>query len=190
MSNLNTEDIAEYNEKYDMLFEVKKVQIEDYGNDGEIEEIRTWYAATNRLIPEQCYPCKDKETAEELCKFLNTVPELGSPAMDNLSEWSSLITELSNKEIRLYELKDEYRIKSEELLQDAKKLKEETKQDIIKDRYGGNNDKTRKQYVKDSLIDESKVIDDLEFSIEYIKRRISFLKQLIHTKTVMLEVKQ
>ena len=31
---------------------------------------------------------------------------------------------------------------------------------------------------------------NLELSIDYLKRRISFIKQLVHTKTVLIEVKE
>ena len=110
--------------------------------------------------------------------------------IDNLCEWSGLVTELSRKEVELHKKKGDYEVASEKLLEEAKKKKDETEVDVIKDKYGYNNDKTRKKFVKESLVKEAKEIKDLEFSIDYIKRRISFLKQLIHTKTVLIEVKE
>ena len=90
----------------------------------------------------------------------------------------------------MYNKKEAYNTSSEKLLEDAAKEKAETDYDVIKEKYGGNNDKTRKKYVKDSLADESLELKKLEWSIDYIKRRISFLKQLIHTKTILKEVKE
>jgi len=113
-----------------------------------------------------------------------------APIMENLNEWSRLVTELSRKEIELYNKKEDYNTSSEKLLEDAAKEKAETDYDVIKEKYGGNNDKTRKKYVKDSLADEAMELKQLEWSIDYIKRRISFLKQLIHTKTILKEVKE
>ena len=109
---------------------------------------------------------------------------------DNLYAWSKSITELSKKEVELYKLKEAYEKASEKLLKDAAKEKAENDNDIIKAKYGGNNDKTRAKYVKEMLIKEDREIKNLEFSIDYLKRRISFLKQLIHTKTIIMEVKE
>ena len=110
--------------------------------------------------------------------------------MMNISEWSIIVTELSEKEITLYQSKEAYTALSDTLLEQAKKDKEDGKGDIIKDLYGYNNDKTRSRYVKDELKDEDKEIKDLEFSIDYLKRRISYLKSLIYTKNVLREVKE
>ena len=55
--------------------------------------------------------------------------------------------------------------------------------------YGKNNESIRKQHVKEELADEYSELKELEFSIDNLKRRISFLKSLIHTKTVLMEIK-
>lgn len=133
------------------------------------------------------YPCKPDIFFETYDVEDNSISD---DVMVNLSEWSSLVTELSEKEIKLYQSKEAYIALSDTLLEQAKKDKEEGKRDIIKDLYGYNNDKTRSRYVKDELKDEDKDIKDLEFSIDYLKRRISYLKSLIHTKTVILEIKE
>lgn len=98
----------------------------------------------------------------------------------NLSEWSELITELSRKEVKLFSLKDAYNVKSEVIVEttDFKKL------------YGKNNAEVRKRHIRQELDYEFTCIKNLEFSINYLKRRISFLKQLVHTKTVLLDVKK
>ena len=115
---------------------------------------------------------------------------INDPVIDNLTEWSRLVTELSGKELELYKKKEAYVLASEKLLVDAALEKLENDNDIIKSKYGGNNDKTRKKYVKDTLAEEFKEIKELEFSIDYLKRRISYLKQLVYTKTVLLEIKE
>lgn len=104
-----------------------------------------------------------------------------------LNEWESLINELSNKEEALIKWKQVYEIKSDSLIEEAKKTKTETGKDIIKDTYGGNNDKTRKKYVKDQLKDWDNTIQGLELSIDWIGRRISFLRTLIQYKTKTME---
>ena len=109
--------------------------------------------------------------------------------ISNLREWSSLITELCAKEIELSEAKEEYQGLSLALLEEARTIKEENEHDIIKAKYGGNNDKTRKKYVEETLVDEHEAIVKLERRIDYIKRRVPFLKSLIRTKTVLLEIK-
>ena len=109
--------------------------------------------------------------------------------LDNCIEWSNLIMDLSNKEKKFYRLKNEYKSKSDKLLEEARKLKEETEEDIIKKRYGGNNDKTRAKYVKESLAEENKQLKELEFDIEYLKRRLPYLKGLVAAKTAILNAK-
>lgn len=126
---------------------------------------------------------------EEISDWI-VVPVTTVPVGELLEAWSYLITELSAKEIQLYKKKAAYEASSEKLLEDAAKEKHEKDNDIIKAKYGGNNDKTRKKYVKEMLAKENNEIKNLEFSIDYLKRRISFLKQLIHTKTVMMEIKE
>ena len=101
---------------------------------------------------------------------------------DVLVEWDELINELSEKEIQLYVLKEAYESSSEKLLEEAAKKKIETGEDIIKAKYGGNNDKTRAKYVKEMLLEDAIEIKGLEFSIDYIVRRIAFLKGLVYVK--------
>ena len=96
-----------------------------------------------------------------------------------LSEWEDLVDELSEKEIALYEWKSVYQIKADEIgaVTDFKKL------------YGANNQKVRDNHVKTELSDWYNTIKELEFSIDWIGRRISFLRELIRTKRALMEVK-
>ena len=97
-----------------------------------------------------------------------------------LNEWEQLIDELSSKEVALYEWKEVYQIKAMEIenTTDFKAL------------YGKNNADIRKQHVKMELAEWDSTIHDLETSINWISRRISFLRELIKCKRVLMEVKQ
>lgn len=99
---------------------------------------------------------------------------------NNLSEWNSLINELSSKEVKLFKKKETYNALSEEIIQSTD----------FKSLYGKNNESIRKTHVKETLAEEYYEIKELEFSIDYLKRRISFLKSLIHFKTVSIEIKK
>ena len=91
---------------------------------------------------------------------------------NNLSEWDKLINELSSKEVKLFNKKEAYNALSEEIIQSTD----------FKTLYGKNNESIRKTHVKETLADEYQEIKELEFSIDYLKRRISFLKSLIQLK--------
>ena len=98
----------------------------------------------------------------------------------NLEEWSRLVTELSEKEVALYKWKEVYNVKSEEIIAETD----------FKALYGKNNEKVRKEHVKSELSDWYDTIKDLEFSIDWISRRIVYLKELIRTKRVLMEIKE
>ena len=99
---------------------------------------------------------------------------------DNLKEWNELIEELSEKEIALYKWKQVYEIKAMEI---------ENNTDF-KAIYGKNNAEIRKQHIKNELSEWHNTIKELEFSIDWIARRISFLRELVKCKRTMLEVKK
>ena len=122
---------------------------------------------------------------EDIAKILahaewEKVNDVDKSMSELLTEWSALITELSDKEWRYVSLKESYEAQSHmiEETTDFKKL------------YGKNNTEVRKHHIKQELYDTFENIKLLELSIDYLKRRISFLKQLIHTKTIIMEVKQ
>lgn len=99
---------------------------------------------------------------------------------NNLNEWSNLVTELSLKEMSYLKLKDTIFNKEQWIIDntDFKKV------------YGKNNADVRKQHLQKFLKEEYELRNSHEISIDYLKRRISFLKQLIHTKTIIMEVKE
>ena len=100
--------------------------------------------------------------------------------IDNIIEWSNLITELSLKEVDLLKIKNRIFDKEQWM----------TENTDFKTMYGKNNADVRKQHFNKFLKSEYAVKMHLEISIDYLKRRISFLKQLIHTKTIIMEVKE
>ena len=97
-----------------------------------------------------------------------------------LREWEELVNELSEKEIALFKWKEVYEIRAMEI---------ENNTDF-KELYGKNNEKVRKEHVKNELADWHYIIKDLEFSISYISRRISFLRELVKCKRVIMENKK
>lgn len=85
------------------------------------------------------------------------------------TEWQSLIKELSEKEIALIEWKELYIIKADEIIQNTD----------FKAIYGANNQKVRDNHIKNELSDWNKNIQDLKISIDWINRRISFIKHYV-----------
>lgn len=96
-----------------------------------------------------------------------------------LNEWENLITELSNKEVMLYHRKTAYQQESDRIIAETN----------FKELYGANNQKVRDNHVKSVLAKDYEVIKALEFSIDWIGRRISFLRELVKTKRALMEVK-
>ena len=96
----------------------------------------------------------------------------GEDITDYLSEWENLIEELSDKEVALFEWKHVYNVKSEEIIAETD----------FKGLYGANNQKVRDAHVRNELSDWYDTIKDLEFSIDWINRRISFLRELCKWK--------
>ena len=97
-----------------------------------------------------------------------------------LNEWENLITELSNKEVMLYHRKTVYQQESDRIIAETN----------FKELYGANNQKVRDNHVKTVLSNDYEVIKALEFSIDWIGRRISYLKELIRTKRMLMEIKE
>lgn len=93
------------------------------------------------------------------------------------NEWESLIEELSQKEQAYIEWKEFYRIKEEEIINTVN----------FKELYGANNEKVRRNHVKNALKEYDKIIKDLELSIDWIKGRISFLKGITNYMAKMEE---
>lgn len=87
-------------------------------------------------------------------------------------EWENLIIELSEKEVEYYHLKENYNELSEEIIASVD----------FKELYGKNNESVRKNHVKKELSDIINQLKTLEFSINYLTRKISFLKAMTYLK--------
>lgn len=96
-----------------------------------------------------------------------------------LREWEELVDELSEKEVALFKWKEVYEIRAMEI---------ENNTDF-KELYGKNNEKVRREHIKNELADWHYIIKDLEFSIAWITRRISFLRELVKCKRTLIEAK-
>ena len=128
---------------------------------------------------------------EDIAKMLDKEPRLDMEnaeitykveikgLLDNLKEWETLIEELSSKEKALLEWKELYQSHSDKIIAETD----------FKALYGKNNDKVRKEHVKKELSTWYDTIKDLEFSIDWIGRRISFLRELIRVKRTIMESK-
>jgi hypothetical protein len=97
-----------------------------------------------------------------------------------LNEWEQYIDELSQKEVALYQWREVYNVRAMEI---------ENTVDF-KAIYGKNNADVRKAHIKEELKDWHTTIKELEFSINWLSHRISYMRELIKTKRVLLEVKQ
>ena len=104
----------------------------------------------------------------------------GDDITDYLSEWENLIEELSVKEVLLYKKKEAYQVMSDKIIEETN----------FKEIYGKNNAEVRKTHVKNELMTEYETIKALEFSVDWIGRRISFLRELIRVKRTIMESKQ
>ena len=98
---------------------------------------------------------------------------------DYLREWEELVNELSEKEVALFKWKEVYEIRAMEIENNTN----------FKELYGKNNEKVRREHIKNELADWHYIIKDLEFSIAWITRRISFLRELVKCKRTLIEAK-
>lgn len=106
---------------------------------------------------------------------------------EDFKEWDKVIKRLNKNGRRLVEIKETYETESEKLLNNARQIKEETEKDIIKEKYGGNNDKTRKKYVEEQLSDLLDEKKELELRNADDNRKISYLTRLIDMKIELIK---
>ena len=115
-----------------------------------------------------------QETKEEI------IHSIDLDIKDLLCEWEDLIEEASCKEVELFQLKEWYSLESEKIISETD----------FKALYGKNNADVRKQHVKTVLRDQYDSIKVLEFSLEWIGRRISFIRELVKWKRTVKESEQ
>ena len=97
-----------------------------------------------------------------------------------LEEWEDLIEELTEKEIDYYYNKRTYNALADKIIAETE----------FKSLYGANNQKVRDSHVRNELSDLYNDIKTLEFSIDWIQRRISFIRELTHVKRTIMENKK
>ncbi|MGN0177218.1 MAG: hypothetical protein ACI389_05255 [Methanobrevibacter sp.] len=91
---------------------------------------------------------------------------------DIMDEWNKSIEELSQKEKKLLHVKDEY---------SQKEFNIKYVDDIdFKELYGRANDDTRAHHVRITLKELINEKNELELRVDYLTRRISFLKAVIY----------
>lgn len=127
------------------------------------------------------YPCKPDifwETYEE-----DNDTSIEAFVLDNCIEWYNLISELSQKEEELYSIKELYARKEFFIVYMDDSID-------FKAMYGSTAEKVRKQHAKNKLRDLDEEIKSLELSVDYCKRRLSYLKGLVTVKTALIDAKK
>ena len=121
------------------------------------------------------------------CKFDDLLNELSKEILKKpvtieewFSEWGNLVIELSEKETELSSLKDEYNQKEFDIV-----FLNSDNVDF-KEMYGSTSEKVRKQHAQMKLQSMADSKTDLELSIDYLKRRIEFIKGLMSMQRVLI----
>ena len=103
---------------------------------------------------------------------------------EDFKEWNKIITRLNKNGRRLVEIKETYQLESVRILEEAREIKVD-----FKALYGGNNEKTRKQYVDEQLSDLLDEKKELELRNADDNRKISYLTRLIDMKIELIKFK-
>lgn len=118
------------------------------------------------------------------CNFDDLINELSVEILKNektiddyFDEWNNSLIELSAKEIELINLKELYSEREQEIIQTTD----------FKELYGANNADVRKNHVKKTLQSMTDAKNDLTISIDYLKRRIDFIKNYMAMQRTILE---
>jgi len=160
MSNLNEKDIAKYMENESI---VKSYQFND--DKGHWQHLISYETVDGELVQEWCG-----------CMAVDV------PVNHLLIKYEDFIAELSRKETEYLKLKEDY---------DSKEFEIVYLSDInFKELYGSTSEKVRKQHASNELKPLKGELQGLELSIDYLKRYISFLRELIRVKRTIMEVKQ
>jgi len=101
---------------------------------------------------------------------------------EDFKEWDNVIKRLNKNGRRLVEIKETYQLESVRILEEAREIKVD-----FKALYGGNNEKTRKQYVDEQLSDLLDEKKELELRNADDNRKISYLTRLIDMKIELIK---
>ena len=120
--------------------------------------------------------------AKELCDFLNkneytSETDKHNSIEDYFNEWGRNIEEITEKEKALLDLKETY-------TQMEQKIVDETD---FKELYGRNNADVRKAHIKNELKDLVDRKNDLQLRIDYLKRRVEFIKELMRMQGILID---
>ena len=96
---------------------------------------------------------------------------------DYFNEWDKAILELTDKEMELINLKESYVQLEQDIIENTD----------FKELYGANNQKVRDNHVKNELKDLVDKRHDLELRINYLKRRIDFIKSLMKMQGTLID---
>lgn len=124
------------------------------------------------------FPVATEKQAKNLCDSLNA--KFNSKRVtieDYYNEWDNIIIELSEKEVDLINLKETYAEQEQEILSNTD----------FKELYGANNDKVRKNHIKKELKSLEDAKNDLNVSIDYLKRRIEFIKSIMAMQRTLID---
>ena len=110
----------------------------------------------------------------KLKPMLGDMPVSLQSTEEIVKQYEHYIIELSSKEVELIQVKEEY---------NEKEFQIKYVDDInFKELYGRANDDTRNYHVTITLKELLDKKQDLEISIDYLKRRISFLKTVLYLR--------
>lgn len=102
----------------------------------------------------------------------NGLSTVYKPVEEISVEWENNINELSEKERNLDVMKEEYENLSEEIIAGTN----------FKALYGANNKDVCRNHVRRELSEMYDIMQKVEYDVEYLKRRISFLKAMVYLK--------
>lgn len=91
--------------------------------------------------------------------------------------WDNFIMELSDKELELINLKEMYVQLEQEIIDETD----------FKELYGKNNETVRRNHVKNELKDIVDKRNELEISINYLKRKLDFQSKLVAMKIELIK---
>jgi len=112
--------------------------------------------------------------AEDMRILWDEIPMIMVPRSYLLMEYEKLVLELSDKEVELSNVKEEFTVKEFDIV---------FKSDInFKELYGSTSEKVRKQHAKECLSDLANRKASLELSVEYLRMYIGLLKETIRSK--------
>lgn len=168
----------------------EKYQVINHGMNGRYGVINTNIPDDEERVIVTCdTEVRARLVVDELNKLQHQIDEKPLNLHEDFQNWYELIERINKNSRRLVEIDEEYQEKSDEILAEARKLKEsEEGIDVIKEKFGGNNDKTRKAYVKEQLSDLLEEKKELTFLKDEDNRKISYLKRLIDMKIELMKI--